>query len=327
MRAVVLREFGSPALLAVEDVPDPEAGPGQVLIEVEACGVNFPDLLVVQGKYQTLAEPPFTPGKEVAGRVAAVGEGVASPRPGDRVMAQLEYGGYCEQVVVPASSCWPLPDELPSTEAAALGLVYLTAHLGLVRRARLAPGEWVLVTGAGGGIGSAGVQLARALGGRAIAVAETEEQRTLALRQGAEHAFDADPAELRDRVMEVTGGHGADVILEAVGGSLFAACVRCVAWEGRLVVIGFAGGEIPRVHAGHVLVKNMAVLGLQSSDYFARDPEGVRAMQEELVTLYRDGAIGVEIAATHPLEEAANALLAFEHGQMRGKLVLTTGRA
>jgi NADPH2:quinone reductase len=327
MRAVVVREFGSPALLAVEDVPDPQAGPGEVLIDVEACGVNFPDLLVVQGKYQTLPETPFSPGKEVAGRVAAVGEGVTSPQPGDRVMAQLEYGGYSERVVAPASDCFPLPDEIPSTEAAALGLVYFTAHLGLVRRARLAPGEWVLVTGAGGGIGSAGVQLARALGGRAIAVGETEEQRTLALEQGAEHAFDADPEALRDRVMEATDGHGADVILEAVGGSLFAACMRCVAWEGRLVVIGFAGGEIPRVHAGHVLVKNMSVLGLQSSDYRDRDPGGLLVTQEALMDLYREGAIKVEVAAAHPFEEAANALLAFEQGQMRGKLVLTTGRA
>ncbi|HVQ59650.1 MAG TPA: NADPH:quinone oxidoreductase family protein [Solirubrobacterales bacterium] len=327
MRAVVLREFGSPASLTVEDVPDPKAGPGEVLIDVEACGVNFPDLLVVQGKYQTLAEPPFSPGKEVAGRVAAVGDGVTSPQPGERVMAQLEYGGYSEQVVVPAGTCCPIPDEVPSPDAAALGLVYLTAHLGLMRRAHLQPGEWVLVTGAGGGIGSAGVQLARALGGRAIAVGETEEQRALALEQGAEHAFDADPEALRDRVREATDGHGADVVLEAVGGSLFAACVRCIAWEGRIVVIGFAGGEIPRIHAGHVLVKNMAVLGLQSSDYFSRDPEGVRATQEELLALYRDGAIRAEVAATHPLEQAANALLAFEQGQMRGKLVLTTGRA
>ncbi|HEX6666373.1 MAG TPA: NADPH:quinone oxidoreductase family protein [Solirubrobacterales bacterium] len=327
MRAVVLREFGSPASLTVEDLPDLTAGPGEVLIEVEACGVNFPDLLVVQGKYQTLAEPPFSPGKEVAGRVAAVGEGVASPQPGERVMAQLEYGGYSELVVVPAGTCCPIPDEVPSTDAAALGLVYLTAHLGLMRRAHLQPGEWVLVTGGGGGIGSAGVQLARALGGRAIAVGETEEQRALALEQGAEHAFDADPETLRDRVLEATDDHGADVILEAVGGSLFAACVRCIAWEGRIVVIGFAGGEIPRIHAGHVLVKNMAVLGLQSSDYFRRDPEGVRAIQEELLALYRDSAIRAEVAATHPLEQAANALLAFEQGQMRGKLVLTTGRA
>ncbi|HEX5608889.1 MAG TPA: NADPH:quinone oxidoreductase family protein [Solirubrobacterales bacterium] len=327
MRAVVLREFGSPALLAVEDVPSPEAGPGEVLIDVEACGVNFPDLLVVQGKYQTLPETPFSPGKEVAGQVAAVGDGVTSPRPGERVMAQVEYGGYSEQVAVPASACCPVPDGVSSTDAAALGLVYLTAHLGLTRRARMQPGEWVLVTGAGGGIGSAGVQLARALGGRAIAVGETEEQRALARKQGAEHVFDADPEALRDRVKEATDGHGADVILEAVGGSLFAACMRCVAWEGRIVVIGFAGGEIPRVHAGHVLVKNMSVLGLQSSDYRDRDPEGLRAMQEELLALCRDEEIRAEVAATHPLEDAANALLAFEQGKMRGKLVLTTGRA
>jgi NADPH2:quinone reductase len=324
MRAVVVREFGPPDLLRVEDVPDPQPGPGEVLVDVEACGVNFPDLLVVEGKYQTLPERPFSPGKEVAGRVAAVGADVSSPRPGERVMAQLEYGGYSERAVVPAGSCCPLPDEVPSVEAAGLGLVYLTAHIGLVRRARLAAGEWVLVTGAGGGIGSAGVQLARALGGRPIAVGETEEQRALALDQGAEHVFDADPAQLRERVLEVTDGHGADVILEAVGGDLFAACMRCVAWEGRIVVIGFAGGEIPRIHAGHVLVKNISVLGLQSSDYRDREPELFRATQEALLDLYRDGVIRVDVAATHPLEQAASALRAFEQGRVRGKLVLTT---
>lgn len=327
MRAVMLREFGSPTGLQVEDVPAPTPAAGEVLIDVEACGVNFPDLLVVQGKYQTLPELPFSPGKEVAGRISAVGADVTELAVGTRVMAQVEYGGFREQVAAPAANCCPIPDELRGPEAAAFGLVFVTAYLGLVRRARLQPGETVLVTGAGGGIGSAGVQLAKALGaGRVIAVGETEEQRRLAISQGADHAFDADPALLRDRVMEVTGGHGADVILEAVGGDIFASCMRSIAWEGRIVVIGFAAGEIPKIHAGHVLVKNMAVLGLQSSDYRDRDPAELRRTQEALLKLYVDGAIRVDLSATYPLEAAGEALLAFERGQVRGKLVLTTGR-
>jgi NADPH2:quinone reductase len=298
-----------------------------VLIDVEACGVNFPDLLVVQGKYQTLPELPFSPGKEVAGRISAVGTDVTSLAVGTRVMAQLEYGGFREQAVAPAVNCCPIPDELRGPEAAGFGLVFVTAYLGLVRRAHVQAGEAVLVTGAGGGIGSAGVQLAKALGARVLAVAETGAQRELALSQGADHVFDADPALLRDRVMDVTDGRGADVILEAVGGDIFTACMRSIAWEGRIVVIGFASGGIPQIHAGHVLVKNMAVLGLQSSDYRDRDPAVLRETQEALLKLYVDGAIRVDVSATYPLEAAGEALLAFERGQVRGKLVLTTERA
>jgi NADPH2:quinone reductase len=328
MRAVMLQEFGSPTGLRVEELPTPAPAAGEVLIDVEACGVNFPDLLVVQGKYQTLPALPFSPGKEVAGRISAVGADVSSLRVGERVMAQLEYGGFREQVLAPAANCCPIPDALAGPEAAALGLVFVTAYLGLVRRARLQPGETVLVTGAGGGIGSAGVQLAKALGaGRVLAVAETDAQRELALSQGADHVFDADAALLRDRVREATDGHGADVILDAVGGDVFAACMRSVAWEGRIVVIGFASGDIPQIHAGHVLVKNMAVLGLQSSDYRDRDPAVLRATQDALLKLYVEGAIRVDISAAYPLEAAGEALLLFERGQVRGKLVLTTGRA
>jgi NADPH:quinone reductase len=160
-----------------------------------------------------------------------------------------------------------------------------------------------------------------------IAIGETEEQRQLARGQGADHVFDADPSRLRDRVLEVTHGHGADVVLEAVGGDIFAGCMRCIAWEGRLVVIGFASGDIPTIHAGHVLVKNMSVIGLQSSDYRDRDAAGLRQTQEALLALYRDGAVRVDISATYPLEAASDALVAIEQGRSRGKLVLTTGIA
>jgi NADPH:quinone reductase len=325
MRAVVVREFGPPERLGVEDVPAPAAGAGEVLIDVKAIGVNFPDLLVVRGTYQILPDPPFSPGKEVAGVVVASGPDVAGLAAGDRVMAQLEYGGYGEQVVARAGNCFRLPDEIGYEEAAAFGLVYVTAHLALDHRAGLRAGETVLVTGAGGGIGSAGVLLAKALGARVIAVADTPEKRALAAEQGADHAIDADPASLRDAVLGLTGGRGADVVLEAVGGDVFAACLRCTAWEGRVVVIGFASGEIPRIHAGHLLVKNISVLDLQSSDYRDRDHAAFGAAVEHVLALYRRGAITIPLTATYPLERAADALRAIERGEVKGKVVLTTG--
>ena len=323
MRAVIVKEFGAPAKLAVEDLEAPRLQPDEVLIEARAIGVNFPDLLVVAGEYQTLPALPFSPGKEVAGVVLHTGGDVTAPRTGERVMAQVEYGAYREQVVAKAAACTVLPDELSFDKAAAFGLVYLTAYFGLVRRAALQAGEWVLVTGAGGGIGSAGVQLAKALGARVIAVARKEDKRTLALEQGADHAIDAEPERLRDRVRNLTGGHGADVVLESVGGEVFAQCLRALAWEGRLVVIGFAGGEIPTVKAGHLLVKNVTVIGLQASDYRDREPASLQEAQRVLLDLQRQGRIDVPVTMRYPLAEAAAALEAVGSGRVRGKVVLT----
>jgi NADPH:quinone reductase len=325
MRAMLVRQFGAPEEMSLEEISAPEPGPGEVLIEARAIGVNFPDLLVIEGTYQILPEPPFSPGKEVAGVVRAVGPGVQNPRVGERVMAQLEHGAYREQVLAETNNTAVLPEGVRFEEGAAFGLGFLTVYFGLVRRARLGPGEWVLVTGAGGGIGSAGVQLAKALGARVIAVGQTEDRRGLALEQGADHAIEPGPEGFKERVMEVTDGHGADVVLESVGGELFRSCLRAIAWEGRLVVIGFAAGEIPTVKAGHVLVKNMDLIGLQSSDYRGRDPKSFREAQEVLLDLLASGKIGVHVSATYPLEAAAEALEDIREGKVRGKVVLTAG--
>lgn len=325
MRAMVVKQFGDPEQMSLEDLPTPEPGPGEVLIDARAIGVNFPDLLVIEGTYQILPEPPFSPGKEVAGVVEAVGPGVESPKVGERVMAQVEHGAYREQVLAEAKNVAVLPEGIGFEEGAAFGLGYLTVYFGLVRRARLRAGEWVLVTGAGGGVGSAGVQLAKALGARVIAVGRTEDKRDFALEQGADHAIGSEPEGFKERVMELTDGHGADVILESVGGELFRSCMRAIAWEGRLVVIGFAAGEIPTVRAGHVLVKNMDLIGLQSSDYREREPESFREAQEMLLDLLARGKIGVRVTATYPLEAAAAALKEIREGRVRGKAVLTTG--
>lgn len=325
VRAMVVKQFGDPEQMSLEDLPTPEPDPGEVLIDARAIGVNFPDLLVIEGTYQILPEPPFSPGKEVAGVVRAVGPGVESPKVGERVMAQVEHGAYREQVLAEANNVAVLPEGIGFEEGAAFGLGYLTVYFGLVRRARLRAGEWVLVTGAGGGVGSAGVQLAKALGARVIAVGRTEDKRDFALEQGADHAIGSEPEGFKERVMELTDGHGADVILESVGGELFRSCMRVIAWEGRLVVIGFAAGEIPTVRAGHVLVKNMDLIGLQSSDYREREPESFREAQETLLDLLARGKIGAQVSATYPLEAAAQALKEIQEGRVRGKVVLTTG--
>ncbi len=322
MRAALVQEFGPPESLVTGELPDPVAGPGEVLVEVAAAGVNFPDILVVAGSYQILPERPFSPGKEIAGTVRAVGEGVDRLSVGDRVLAQIEHGGYAELVAVPEPQVVALPDEVPFVDAAAFGLGAITAHFALVRRAGLRPGETVLVTGAGGGVGSAGVQIAKALGATVIAVAQDEERAALARQQGADSVVLAGPS-LRDDVLALTEGRGADVVLELVGGEVFAQSLRCTAWEGRLVVIGFASGDLPTMKAGHILVKNLAVLGLQVSDYRDREPESVRAAIEHLLQLYVDGRLTVPVTRTYLLEQAGAALEAVRSGSVAGKVVLT----
>jgi NADPH:quinone reductase len=325
VRAMLVKQFGAPEQMSLEDLPTPVPGQGEVLIDARAIGVNFPDLLVIEGTYQILPELPFSPGKEVAGVVRAVGPGVESPNVGERVTAQVEHGAYREQVLAEANNVAVLPESVGYEAGAAFGLGYLTVYFGLLRRARLEPGEWVLVTGASGGVGSAGVQLAKALGARVIAVGRTEDKRNFALEQGADHTIEFKPEGFKERVMELTDGHGADVILESVGGELFRACMRAIAWEGRLVIIGFAAGEIPTVKAGHVLVKNMDLIGVQSSDYREREPESFREAQEELLGLLTHGKIGVQVTATYPLEAAAEALEEIRDSRVLGKVVLTTG--
>lgn len=322
MKAALVERFGPPGSLITRMVADPVPGRGEVLVEVAAAGVNFPDVLVVAGTYQILPERPFSPGKEVAGRVRAVGPGVDRIGVGDRVLAQIEYGGYAELVLALEPQVVSIPDGMPFPEAAALGLAAITAHFALVRRANLRPGETVLVTGAGGGVGSAGVQIAKALGAIVIAVARDEERAALAEEQGADQVLVAGPS-LRDQVMTLTEGRGANVVLESVGGEVFAQALRCTAWEGRLVVIGFASGDLPTIKAGHLLVKNLAVMGIQVSDYRDREPDVVRQVVEELLELHVQGRLTVPIDRTYPLEEAAAALAAVDAGGLRGRVVLT----
>jgi len=329
MLAVMVRKFGRIEDIALEQVPDPAAGPGQVVIEVAGAGVNFPDLLVTRGLYQILPPLPFTPGKEAAGVVAAVGEGVATCKPGDRVIALIEYGSYCERLLAPAANCFVMPDSMQMVEAAGFALAYQTAHFALLDRARLRPGEYVLVTGAAGGVGLACVRLAKALGARVIAAVSTPEKGNLAIQAGAESLVDTSGENLRDSIRDQvrarTANHGADVVLEVVGGDVFDGALRALAWRGRLVTLGFAGGRIPKLSLNAVLLKNIEISGLHWSDYREWHPDWMRRAQEHLFRLYEEGKLPATIDRTMPLAQVVDAMALLQDRKVMGKVVLTMG--
>ncbi|MDH4175596.1 MAG: NADPH:quinone oxidoreductase family protein [Betaproteobacteria bacterium] len=329
MRAVIVREHGPLARHRLESVPDPAPARGEVLIEARAIGVNFPDLMVMQGSYQLLPPRPFSPGKEVAGVVGAVGEGVTRVRAGERVMALPEYGTYAEKVVVSEKICYPMPQAMPFDDGAVLALAYQTAHFALLERGAYRNGESVLVTGASGGVGLACVQLAKALGAVVVAGVTSQEKGALCRRHGADHVVDLAAPDLRDglraQVHAAVGMGGVDIVLDNVGGDVFDAALRALAWRGRLVSIGFASGRVPEVKAGYLLVKNLAVIGLQWTDYRGREPERVQRVQEGLYALYGEGKLKPEITARYALEDFAEALARFDARQVQGKIVLLPG--
>jgi NADPH2:quinone reductase len=326
MRAVVVREFGAPESIRVEEFPAPEVRAGEVLIDVHAAGVNFPDLLVMSGKYQILPQRPFVPGKECAGIVRTIGAGVTSCKPGDRVLMWMEYGAFAEQAVAAQDNCFVLPS-MSFAEGACFGLVYQTAYFALVTRAALRPAEVVLVTGASGGVGLAAVQLAKALGATVLAAVSSAEKAQIAKRNGADHIIDISVPNLRDALREqvrtATGGRLIDVIVDQVGGDVFDASLRALAWSGRLVVVGFAGGRIPEVKANYLLVKTIAVLGLQISDYRDQHSQAMRHVMGELFDLYAQGKLKPVVSASYPLERFADAFAAISARKAVGKLVLT----
>jgi NADPH2:quinone reductase len=322
MKALVATRCGEPSDLEYRDVPDPEPGPGQVLVDIRAIGCNFPDILMVQGKYQVKPPLPFSPGHEIAGVVRAVGAGVTRVQPGARVIASLEWGGYAERAVTPAARVFPIPDAMPFDEAAALFVVYQTGYCALVRRAALQPGEWLLVHGAAGGVGLAAVQLGKALAARVIATAGTPEKLEVARRAGADVLIDYRTEDWIERVKAVTGGEGADVIYDPVGGDVFDGSTKCIAFEGRLLTIGFAGGRIPTLAMNRVLLKNFSVVGVHWGYYQRRGSPLVGEWMDALLKLYDQGRIRPVIYRTYPLREAAAALRALAARESYGKVVL-----
>lgn len=326
MRAVVMEAFGAPETAVVKDLPSPVAGPGEVVIRNRAAGVNYPDLLVVEGKYQHKPPLPFTPGKELAGEILSVGPGVARWKPGDRVMAQVEYGAFAEEVVAGAEQCFGLPGGMDFADAAAMGLVYQTAWFALLDRAGFKAGETVLVMGATGGVGMATIQLVKALGGTALAGVSTMSKADAARDAGADHIIDLSVENLRDglrdQVHAVTDGRGADICIDPLGGDPFDAAMRALAWCGRMVVVGFAAGRIPVIKANYLLVKNIAVSGLQWSDYRDRTPERMAEAQAEIFRLHTEGRLSANVMASYPLAEMAEALAVIRDRRVVGKVVL-----
>lgn len=327
MKALVIHEHGPLENLTLAEAPEPQPQAGQVLVDVKAASINFPDLLVIGGTYQNLPPRPFSPGKDLAGVVAAVGDGVITCKPGDRVCAQVEFGAYAEKCVAPQANCHLMPSGMSYAEAAAMGLTYLTAHFALVERGRMRAGETVLVTGAAGGVGYAAVQVAKALGAVVVAAVSSDEKAACAKSGGADHIVRTDVPDLRDalrkQIQSAAGARGVDLIVDSVGGDIFDASLRAIAWCGRLVIVGFAAGRIPEIKAGYVLVKNIELIGLQISDYRDRQPEKVRQVQRQLFDLYERGLIKPHVMARFPLEDHRRALELVKERKAIGKIVLT----
>lgn len=327
MKAVYVRDFAPFEQIGIAEIDDPKPAPGEVVVDVVAAEANYPDILVIEGKYQIKPPLPFSPGKAAAGRIAAIGDGVEGFAVGDAVAVQVEYGAYAEKVRVRADSCFRMPDGMPFDKAAALGLVYQTAWFALKERASFKPGESVLVLGGSGGIGVASIQLAKALGAKlVIAGVLGESNAEVARRAGADHVIELGAPDIRDslkaQVAAVTDGYGVDIVIDPVGGEANAAALRALAWCGRLVVIGFASGQIPTIKANYLLVKNIAVAGLQWSDYRDRTPERVVEAQNEIFDLYTRGLIDPVISRKLKLEEFKTALAMLRDGQAQGKIIL-----
>jgi NADPH2:quinone reductase len=329
LKAVVVREFGPLGQAQIESLEDPVPGIGQVVIDVFATEANYPDILVMEGKYQIKPPLPFTPGKAAAGRISAVGLGVEGLRNGDRVAVQVEYGAYAEQLCVAAQSCFVMPEEMSYEVGAALGLVYQTSHFALVERADFQPGESVLVLGASGGIGSAAVQLAKGMGASKVigAVLGDDNFRlardVLVCDRVIDLSGDNILDRLRDAVRDETDGKGCDIVIDPVGGDATAAALRAMAWRGRMVIIGFASGSIPSIKANYLLVKNISVCGLQWSDYRERMPAQVDAVQRDIFALWSSGKLRPHISRSLPLSSFREALEDLRHGRSQGKIVLT----
>jgi len=324
MKAVLCHQFGTPEDLSLADVPSPPLGAGQVKIAVRACGVNFPDVLMIGGLYQLKPPFPFSPGLEVAGDIIEVAEDVRDLRVGARVMATMMFGGFAEEVVVPAAALLPMPPEMSYEHGAGFPLVYGTSHVALTHRAQLQAGETLLVLGAAGGVGLTAVELGKRLGARVIAAASTSEKLELARAYGADDLINYSSESLRDRLNELTEGRGADVVYDPVGGDLFDQAVRRLAWEGRYLVIGFASGRIPSLPANIALLKNVSIVGTFWGAYLKNDPGIIRASFAILTGWYASGLLKPHIHQVFALDEAPSALRQLMDRRAMGKVLLRT---
>lgn len=322
MKAVLCKAYGPPESLVIEEVEALRPGPGQVVIGVKACGVNFPDTLIIEGKYQFKPEMPFSPGGEVAGIVKELGEGVRGVKAGDRVISFTSSGGFAEEVVAEASSLIPMPEQMDFVTASAFVMVYGTSHYALKDRAKLQPGETLLVLGAAGGVGLAAVELGKAMGAHVIAAASSEEKLAICREHGADECINYASEDLKERIKALTAGKGVDVIYDPVGGKYSEAALRGMAWEGRHLVIGFAAGDIPRMPLNLTLLKGCSIVGVFWGTFTTRDPERHQAHLRELMTWFLEGKLRPHISATYPMERVADALNDLLARKITGKAVL-----
>ncbi|MGB5950196.1 MAG: NADPH:quinone oxidoreductase family protein [Parvibaculum sp.] len=323
MRSMRVHELSENiSVLRLDDVTLPPPGPGEVRLRLKACAVNFPDILMVQGKYQFKPELPFAPGMEGAGIVAEVGPGVTALKPGDEVVAGLRIGGFAEEVNIAAENCRPKPPGLSFVKAAAYPAAYLTAYVALIIRGQLKAGETLLVHGSTGGVGMAAVDIGKLWGATVIATSASDEKLKVVKARGADHVINVTGG-FRERVKELTGGKGADVIYDPVGGDIFDESVRCIAWNGRLLIIGFTSGRIPSVSVNMPLIKGFSVVGVRAGEYGRRDPEAGRQNIETIDRLAAEGKIDPYVCATFPLERAVDAMRMLQNRQAIGKVVVT----
>ena len=323
MKALMCREFGDLSVLKIEDIPSPDPGPGQVKIAMRACGVNFADSLVTAGKYQAQPTLPFTPGFEVAGDVIALGDGVTDFAIGDRVMGMIGQGGYAEDVVADIGRLSPLPDGMDYVAAASFAVTYGTSYLAIAHRARLQAGEVLLVHGAAGGVGLTAVEIGKQLGATIIATAGGPEKLKIAQAAGADHLIDYRTEDIREKVKGFTDGRGADVVYDPIGGDVFDASLRCVSFEGRILVIGFAGGRIQQIPSNHVMVKNVDIIGVNRGPYEEMRPDVTRKAYATLMQWLAEGRIQPFVSKTYALDDAVAAIESVTNRSSTGKLVVT----
>lgn len=324
MKAVLCKKLGPPEDLVLEDVPSLVPQAGQVVVAVKAAGVNFPDTLIIQGKYQFKPEVPFSPGGEVAGIVKSVGEGVTSAKPGDHVIAASTFGGFAEEMLCDADRLVPMPKGMEFAPASAFLLTYGTSYHALKDRAQLKAGETMLVLGASGGVGLAAVQLGKAMGARVIAAASSDAKLEVCRQNGADEVINYASDDLRARVKALTAGKGVDVVYDPVGGPYSEMALRDMAWNGRFLVVGFAAGDIPKVPLNLALLKGCAIVGVFWGAFTRNEPEKNRRNNEELLALYMQGKVKPHIHAMYPLSRAGEALNEVLYKRVSGKIVLVT---
>ena len=325
MKAVLCKQYGPPESLTFEELPSPKAGPGEVVVSVKAASVNFPDVLIIQNKYQFKPPLPFSPGSELAGVVKEVGEGVKGFRPGDKVIAFTTYGAFAEEVRTEASRLVPLPAKMDFVSGAAFLLTYATTDHALRDRGALAAGETLLVLGAAGGVGLAAIEIGKVLGARVIACASSEDKLAVCRSHGADATINYSSEDLRERIKALTDGKGVDVVYDPVGGPYTEPAFRSLAWRGRHLVVGFAAGEIPRLPLNLALLKGASLVGVFWGDFARRQPKEFAQSIRQLGQWYAEGKLKPHVSQTLPLEKAVEALKLMAARQVTGKLVLTVG--